>query len=143
MYQDIEYDGIKGSSLKIYARERPSIPAARVRREQIIIPGRDGAVYESDGTFEPTEIEVQFNYIGKERENQNYFETQINDLSQQVERLQNMLTQQDDERKAFIQNRLKGKVSQNASWKKICLLLLENLRMTIAIFCTFDHNSNG
>ena len=63
--------------------------------------------------------------IGKERENQNYFETQINDLSQQVERLQNMLTQQDDERKAFIQNRLKGKVSQNASWKKICLLLLE------------------
>lgn len=68
MYQDIEYDGIKGSSLKIYARERPSIPAARVRREQIIIPGRDGAVYESDGTFEPTEIEVQFNYIGKERE---------------------------------------------------------------------------
>lgn len=68
MYQDIEYGGIKGSSLKIYARERPAIPAAKVRREQIVIPGRDGVVYQSDDTFEPTEIEVQFNYIGKESE---------------------------------------------------------------------------
>ena len=68
MYQDIEYGGIRGSSIKIYARERPAIPAARIRREQIIIPGRDGVVYQSDGTFEPTEIEVQFNYIGKESE---------------------------------------------------------------------------
>ena len=68
MYQDIEYGGIRGSSIKIYARERPAIPAARIRREQIIIPGRDGVVYQSDGTFEPTEIEILFNYIGKESE---------------------------------------------------------------------------
>lgn len=68
MYQDIEYGGIRGSSLKIYARERPDIPAAKVRREQIIIPGKDGVVYQSDGTFEPTEIEIAFNYIGKETE---------------------------------------------------------------------------
>lgn len=68
MYQDIEYGGIRGSSMKIYARERPAIPAARIRREQIIIPGRDGVVYQSDGTFEPTEIEIPFNYIGKESE---------------------------------------------------------------------------
>lgn len=66
MYQDIEYGGIRGSSLKIYARERPSIPAARVRREGIVIPGRDGMVYQSDGTFEPTDIPVRFNYIGEE-----------------------------------------------------------------------------
>lgn len=66
MYQDIEYGGIKGSSLKLYARERPSIPAAQVRREEIVIPGRDGVIYRTDGTFEPTEIEVNFNYIGKE-----------------------------------------------------------------------------
>ena len=66
MYQDIEYGGIRGSSIKIYARERPSIPAARVRREGIVIPGRDGMVYQSDGTFEPTDIPVRFNYIGKE-----------------------------------------------------------------------------
>lgn len=68
MYQDIEYGGIRGSGLKIYARERPAIPAAKVRREQIVIPGRDGVVYRSEGTFEPTEIEVLFNYIGKESE---------------------------------------------------------------------------
>lgn len=66
MYQDVEYGGIRGSSMKIYARERPSIPAARVRREGIVIPGRDGMVYQSDGTFEPTDIPVRFNYIGKE-----------------------------------------------------------------------------
>lgn len=68
MYQDIEYGGIRGSSMKIYARERPTIPATRVRREQIVIPGRDGAAYQSDGTFEPTEITVPFNYIGEESE---------------------------------------------------------------------------
>ena len=66
MYQDIEYGGIKGSSLKIFARERPSIPAARKRREEQKIAGRDGAVYRSDGSYEPMPIEIQFNYIGKE-----------------------------------------------------------------------------
>ena len=68
MYQDVEYGGIKGSSRKIYARERPAIPAARKRREEITIPGRDGALYKSDGSYEPTEIEVQFNYIGMEED---------------------------------------------------------------------------
>lgn len=68
MYQDVEYGGIKGSSIKIYARERPAIPAARKRREEITIPGRDGALYKSDGSYEPTEIEVQFNYIGIEED---------------------------------------------------------------------------
>lgn len=68
MYQDVEYGGIKGSSIKIYARERPAIPAARKRREEITIPGRDGALYKSDGSYEPTEIEVQFNYIGMEED---------------------------------------------------------------------------
>lgn len=68
MYQDVEYGGIKGSSIKIYARERPAIPAAKKRREEIVIPGRDGALYKSDGSYEPTEITIPFNYIGREED---------------------------------------------------------------------------
>ena len=66
MYQDIEYAETRGSSIKIYARERPAIPAAKKRREEITIPGRDGVLYKSDGSYEPTEIEIPFNYIGRE-----------------------------------------------------------------------------
>ena len=68
MYQDIEYNNIRGSTLKIFARERPPIPAARKRREEIIIPGRDGSLYTTNGDYEPTEITVQFNYIGPPEE---------------------------------------------------------------------------
>ncbi len=66
MYQDIEYNGVRSSAMKIYARERPSIPAAQQRTEEITILGRDGSLFTSDGAFEPTEIPVLFNYIGKE-----------------------------------------------------------------------------
>lgn len=66
MYQDVEYNGIRGSALKIYARERPAIPAARRRREEITIPGRDGTLYTTDGAYESTEIHIAFNYIGQE-----------------------------------------------------------------------------
>lgn len=64
MFQDIEYNGIRGSTLGMFARERPAIPAARLRMEEIVVPGRDGSLYQSDGGYEPTEILVQFNYIG-------------------------------------------------------------------------------
>ncbi len=42
MFLDIEYNGIKGSGMQVYAQERPSIPAARMRREEITIPGGAG-----------------------------------------------------------------------------------------------------
>lgn len=64
MFQDVEYNDIRGSTLKIFARERPSIPAAKKRREEITIPGRDGSLYRTNGDYEPTEIPVRFNYIG-------------------------------------------------------------------------------
>lgn len=68
MLQDIEYNNIRGSTLKIFARERPSMPAARKRRREITIPGRDGSLYTTDGDYEPKEIPVQFNYIGPPEE---------------------------------------------------------------------------
>lgn len=68
MYQDIEYNNIRGSTLKIFARERPSIPAPRKRRKEITIPGRDGSLYTTEEDYEPTEIPVRFNYIGPPEE---------------------------------------------------------------------------
>ena len=68
MFQDIEYNNIRGSILKIFARERPSIPAPRKRRKEITIPGRDGSLYTTDEDYEPTEIPVRFNYIGPPEE---------------------------------------------------------------------------
>lgn len=65
MIQDIEYNGIKGSSLRIYAKELLSIPAAQTRWEKINIPGKDGSLFKTDGCHEPTEIKVPLNYIGR------------------------------------------------------------------------------
>lgn len=65
MIQDIEYNGILGSSLKVFSVERPAIPAARPRREETEIPGL-GTVYRETGEYEPTEIPVKMNYIGDE-----------------------------------------------------------------------------
>lgn len=66
MYQDIEYNDLRGSSLKIFVKERPDIPAASLRTEEIKIPGRDGILLKTDGSFEPTDIKIKFNYIGEE-----------------------------------------------------------------------------
>ena len=66
MKYDVIYGGIKGSDLRIYAKELPDIPAAKKRIEEIEIPGRDGKLYMEDGSFEETEITINFNYIGPE-----------------------------------------------------------------------------
>ncbi len=66
MHQDMEYNGTNASMLGIYMLERPTIPAAKKRRKEIKIPGRDGCLYEEGEDFEPTEIKISFNYIGEE-----------------------------------------------------------------------------
>ena len=68
MFVDVEINGILGSSLSVYAKERPNIPVAKKRRNEIIIPGRDGALIEATGEYEPTEFAIEFNYIGKAEE---------------------------------------------------------------------------
>lgn len=65
MYQDIEFNGMRGSSLQIYAKEFPDIPAPKKRREGTRIPGRDGILYCDEETYEEATISVTFNYIGK------------------------------------------------------------------------------
>lgn len=66
--QDIEYNGIRGSDFKIYAKDYAPGAAAQMRMEEIIIPGRDGSVFTTDGSYQPTSIPIQFNFIGKETE---------------------------------------------------------------------------
>ena len=61
MFVDVEINGILGSSLNVYAKERPNIPVAKKRRNEIIIPGRDGALIETTGEYEPTEFAIEFN----------------------------------------------------------------------------------
>lgn len=68
MFVDVEINEILGSSLNVYAKERPNIPVAKKRRNEIIIPGRDGALTESTGEYEPTEFAIEFNYTGKAEE---------------------------------------------------------------------------
>lgn len=62
MILDIEYADMLGSSLNVFAKERPAVPAAKRRMKEIEIPGRDGKVYQDDGGYEPTEIKVVFNF---------------------------------------------------------------------------------
>lgn len=64
-YTDIKYGSIFGSSLQVYAIERPAIPAPSEKVVEIEVPGRDGKLHKRTGKYNPTEIPVNFNYIGK------------------------------------------------------------------------------
>lgn len=61
---DIQYNGIKGSELKIYAKERPEIPAAKRVYEEIAVSGKDGAYLRDLGRYESVELPIELNYIG-------------------------------------------------------------------------------
>lgn len=63
---DIEYNGMLGSNIGIYATKYPSVPAAEERIEEISVPGRSGLLHVRKKCFEQTTIPIEFNYIGKE-----------------------------------------------------------------------------
>lgn len=65
-YIDIEYNGMLGSSLGVYATKYPSIPAAEEDIEEKSIPGRSGKLHIRKQCFKETVIPIEFNYIGKE-----------------------------------------------------------------------------
>ena len=62
--QDIEYNGMTGSSIAVYAKDLISLPAASANMTEIKLSGRDGTLYKWDGTYEANEIKIEFNYIG-------------------------------------------------------------------------------
>ena len=61
---DVEYNGILASSLGIYAKNIPDIPAAVRKEKTVDIPGMDGTLILLEGGYESTEIKVDFNFIG-------------------------------------------------------------------------------
>lgn len=65
---DVQFNDVWGSELQIYAVRCPAIPAPSERITEHEIPGRDGKIYVKSGTYEPTEITIEFNYIGKAEE---------------------------------------------------------------------------
>lgn len=65
MLQDVKYNGMLGSKIGIFLKERPSIPVAKRRYKEYDIPGRDGTLTETYEDYEPEEMELKFNFISK------------------------------------------------------------------------------
>lgn len=63
MRQDVIFNGISGSSLKVYAVERPALPVAEKRRQEIEVAGRDGVLTIDSGDFTEKELTIKFNFI--------------------------------------------------------------------------------
>jgi len=59
---DINFRGVKGTSLGVYVVKRPSIPAPVYAREDLIIPGRDGII-QGETRIEKLEIPVELNFM--------------------------------------------------------------------------------
>lgn len=69
----------------------------------------------------PTESFMPIDHNAKSSE----IDCQLYELTKTVEELKQELMQLDHERKSFINQQLKGTISQNTSWKKICSYLLK------------------
>jgi len=65
---DIQFNNIMGSTLGIYMKAKPAIPAASELVEKIRVPGRDGEMLVRKGIYESTSIPIEFNYIGPEEQ---------------------------------------------------------------------------
>ena len=61
---EIEYNKILASSLGLYMKNLPSIPAAVKKDSSVEIPGSDGTMYILEGGYESTKIKIDFNFIG-------------------------------------------------------------------------------
>lgn len=61
---DIQYNGKRGSELKVYAKELPDMPAAKRAYEEIVVSGRNGVYLRDLGRYETTELPIDMNYIG-------------------------------------------------------------------------------
>lgn len=61
---EIEYNKILASSLGLYMKNLPYIPAAVKKDSSVEIPGSDGTMYILEGGYESTKIKIDFNFIG-------------------------------------------------------------------------------
>lgn len=61
----IEFNEKNCLEYRILVVRRPSVPAPEKRYESITVPGRDGALLETDGFYDPIAIPVEFNFMTK------------------------------------------------------------------------------
>lgn len=59
----ITFKGEKNTAHDLQVAARPSIPAPAKRATLLTVPGRDGALIETDGAYDPIEIAIELNYI--------------------------------------------------------------------------------
>lgn len=51
-----EFNGRSSEALQLRIEKYPDIPIARKRMTEIVVPGMDGALHQSDGTYEPVPV---------------------------------------------------------------------------------------
>lgn len=59
---DIEYNGIKASSLQLLVKRKVNVPAPQLMYIGNEVQGRDGSLIETDGKYKDTTIRVEVNY---------------------------------------------------------------------------------
>lgn len=62
---DVQFNGYTAESIGVEVVRRPNIPSPKIRYTTYTIPGRDGALYETDGAIEDIDIDIEFNFISK------------------------------------------------------------------------------
>lgn len=62
MNQDVEYNETLASSFGILVKDEISIPSPEKKYQEYKIPGRDGTLIDTDGTYGDIKIKVVFNY---------------------------------------------------------------------------------
>lgn len=58
---DVKVDGFPLSPLNIFMTEKPNLPSPKKKIKEIEVAGRSGKLVLSDGTYEPVDIELEFN----------------------------------------------------------------------------------
>lgn len=72
MYK-IKFNGMTNQQVGVLVRERPAIPAPEYNMTKYEIPGRDGSLYESDGTVRDITITIAFTFACRPEEWQRRF----------------------------------------------------------------------
>lgn len=62
---DVEFKDRLAETLKILPVKRPNIPAPERRYDTITIPGRDGDFHIDKKTYEPIDIQIEFNFMAE------------------------------------------------------------------------------
>ena len=60
---DFLYNGVSAWDYGVAVTTRPDIPAPQLRGSFVQIAGRDGELFETDGTYDNIEIPVKMNYV--------------------------------------------------------------------------------